>query len=112
MRRNNKLQEARNEFEEHFALACKRGDHWGLDVFAVVSDRVRLELVPLHPLLRRSATLSYTRRWWSILAMGAQSATIDCILVFSMNIAPRSADSAELLKHTSASILYGERVTH
>ena len=33
-----------------------------------------------HPLLRRSAALAYTRRWWSILAMGAQSAAIDCIL--------------------------------
>ena len=34
---------------------------------------------PIHPLLRRSAALAYTRRWWSILAMGAQSAAIDCI---------------------------------
>ena len=34
----------------------------------------------LHSLLRRSAALAYTRRWWSILAMGAQSAAIDCIL--------------------------------
>ena len=28
----------------------------------------------------KSAALAYTRRWWSILAMGAQSAAIDCIL--------------------------------
>ena len=34
---------------------------------------------PIHPLLRRSAALAYTRRWWNILAMGAQSAAIDCI---------------------------------
>ena len=44
------------------------------------NDLVRLKVAPLHPLLRRSATLAYTRRWWSILAMGAQSAAIDCIL--------------------------------
>ena len=49
-------------------------------MFAVVSDLVRLKVTPLHPLLRRSAALAYTRRWWSILAMGAQSAAIDCIL--------------------------------
>ena len=49
-------------------------------VFTVVNDLVRLKVAPLHPLLRRSAALAYTRRWWSILAMGAQSAAIDCIL--------------------------------
>ena len=27
----------------------------------------------------RPAALAYTRRWWSILAMGAQSAAIDCV---------------------------------
>ena len=48
-------------------------------MFAVIDDLVRLKVAPLHPLLRRSAALAYTRRWWSILAMGAQSAAIDCI---------------------------------
>ena len=61
-------------------LACEEGGRWGPDVFAVVRDLVRLKVAPLHPLLRRSAALAYTRRWWSILAMGAQSAAIDCIL--------------------------------
>ena len=46
----------------------------------MVNDLVRLKVAPLHPLLRRSAALAYTRRWWSILAMGSQSAAIDCIL--------------------------------
>ena len=50
------------------------------DVFAVMRDLVRLKVAPLHPLLRRSAALAYTRRWWSYLAVGAQSAAIDCIL--------------------------------
>ena len=45
-----------------------------------MNDLVRLKVAPLHPLLRRSAALAYTRRWWSILAMGTQSAAIDCIL--------------------------------
>ena len=40
----------------------------------------KLKVALLHPLLRRSAALAYTRRWWSILAMGAQTAAIDCIL--------------------------------
>ena len=49
------------------------------DVHAVVSDLVKLKVAPLHPLLRRSAALAYTRKWWATLAMGAQSAAIDCI---------------------------------
>ena len=72
-------------------LACEEGGRWGADVHEVVSDLVRLKVAPLHPLLRRSAALAFTRRWWSILAMGAQSAfsrhpqdvesaAIDCIL--------------------------------
>ena len=51
-----------------------------LFVFEVMLDLVRLKVAPLHPLLRRSAALAYTRRWWSYLAVGAQSAAIDCIL--------------------------------
>ena len=61
-------------------LACEEGGRWGPDVHEVISDLVRLKVAPLHPLLRRSAALAYTRRWWSILAMGAQSAAVDCIL--------------------------------
>ena len=65
----------------HFVtLACEEGGRWGPDVFAVVQDLVRLKVAPLHPLLRRSAALAFSRRWWSILAMGSQSAAIDCIL--------------------------------
>ena len=44
------------------------------------NDPVRHQVAPLHPLLRRSAALAYARRCWGILAMGAQSAAIDCIL--------------------------------
>ena len=64
----------------YVVLACEEGGRWGPDVFTVVSELVRLKVAPLHPLLRRSAALAYTRKWWSILAMGAQSAAIDCIL--------------------------------
>ena len=63
----------------YVVLACEEGGRWGPDVFDVVRDLVRLKVAPLHPLLRRSAALAYTRRWWSILAMGAQSAAIDCV---------------------------------
>ena len=64
----------------YVVLACEEGGRWGPDVFEVVDDLVRLKVAPLHPLLRRSAALAYTRRWWSILSMGVQSAAIDCIL--------------------------------
>ena len=37
-------------------------------------------MAPLYPMLRRSAALAYTRKWWAVLAAGAQSAAIDCIL--------------------------------
>ena len=60
-------------------LACE-GGRWGPDVFEMVNDLVRLKVAPLHPLLRRSAALAYTRKWWAILATGAQFAAIDCIL--------------------------------
>ena len=61
-------------------LAVEEGGRWGPDVFAVIRDLVRLKVAPIHPLLRRSAALAYTRKWWSILAMGAQTAAVDCIL--------------------------------
>ena len=64
----------------YVGLACEEGVRWGPDVFRVVEDLVRLKVAPLHPLLRRSAALAYTRKWWAILATGAQSAAIDCIL--------------------------------
>ena len=64
----------------YVVLACEEGGRWGPDVFTVVADLVKLKVAPLHPLLRRSAALAYTRRWWAILAMGAQSAAVDCIL--------------------------------
>ena len=61
-------------------LACEEGGRWGPDVFKVVEDLVKLKVAPLHPLLRRSAALAFTRKWWAILAMGAQSAAVDCVL--------------------------------
>ena len=61
-------------------LAVEEGGKWGPDVFTVVRDLVRMKVAHLHPLLKRSTALAYTQRWWSILAMQAQSAAIDCIL--------------------------------
>ena len=61
-------------------LACEEGGRWGPDVYWVVKDLVDLKTAPLHPLLRRSATLAYTKRWWGILLVGAKPAAIDCIL--------------------------------
>ena len=69
-----------NEETVHYViLACEEGGRWGPDVFKVVDNLVKLKVAPLHPLLRRSAALAYTRKWWAILAMGAQSAAIDCV---------------------------------
>ena len=64
----------------YVVLACEEGGRWGLDVFTVVRDLVRLKVAPIHTLLRRSTELAFTRKLWSILAMQAQSAAIDCIL--------------------------------
>ena len=63
----------------YVVLACEEGGRWGPDVFEVVNELVRLKVAPLHPLLRRSAALAFSRRWWSMLAMGTQSAAIDCV---------------------------------
>ena len=79
--KHNKYPELAASDRVHFVvLACEEGGRWGPDVHRVVRDLVRLKVAPLHPLLRRSAALAYSRRWWSILAMGSQSAAIDCIL--------------------------------
>ena len=50
----------------YVVLACEEGGRWGPNVFKVVEDLVRLKVAPLHPLLRRSAALAYTRKWWAI----------------------------------------------
>ena len=74
----------------------EEGGRWGPDVFTVVNDLVQLKVAPLHPLLRRSTALAYTRRWWSILAMQTQSAAIDCILgQGSQVVVPRVAPQLE-----------------
>ena len=62
---------------EYLVLACEEGGRWGPDQFRLVRDLVRLKI---HPLLRRSAALRYTRRWWHILSLGAQTVAADCIL--------------------------------
>ena len=77
----NKYPELVHSDRVHYVvLACEEGGRWGPDVFKVVKDLVKLKVAPLHSLLRRSAALAYTRKWWAILAMGAQSAAVDCIL--------------------------------
>ena len=43
----------------------------------MINDLVRFKMALFHPLFRRSAALAHTRRWWRILAMGAQSAAVD-----------------------------------
>ena len=65
---------------EYLVLACEEGGRWGPDQFRLVRDLVRLKVAPIHPLLRRSAALGYTRRWWHILSLGAQTVAADCIL--------------------------------
>ena len=65
---------------EYLVLACEEGGRWGPDQFRLVRDLVRLKVAPIHPLLRRSAALAYTRRWWHILSIGAQTVAADCIL--------------------------------
>ena len=66
---------------EYLLLACEEGGRWGPDQFRLVRDMVRLKVAPIHPLLRRSAALAYTRRWWHILSIGAQTIAADCMLV-------------------------------
>ena len=61
-------------------LACEEGSRWSPGVYRVVKDLVDFKTAPLHPLPRRSATLAYTKRWWGILSVGAQTPAIDCTL--------------------------------
>ena len=61
-------------------LACEEGGRWSPGVYRVVKDLVDLKAAPLLPLLRRSEALAYTKRWWDILSVVAQTAAIGCIL--------------------------------
>ena len=61
-------------------LVCEEGGRWSPEVYRVVKDLVDLKTAPLRPLLRRPAAFAYTKRWWGILSVGAQTAAIDCIL--------------------------------
>ena len=61
-------------------LACEEGGRWSPGVYRAVKDSMDLKTAPLHLLLRRSAALAYTKRWWGILSVGAQTAAIDWIL--------------------------------
>ena len=63
---------------EYLVLACEEGGRWGPDQFRLVRDLVKV--APYHPLLRRSAALRYTRRWWHILSLGAQAVAAGCVL--------------------------------
>ena len=65
---------------EYLVLACEEGGRWGPDQFRLIRSLVRTKVAPIHPLLRRRAALAYTRRWWSILSIGAQTVAADCIL--------------------------------
>ena len=62
------------------AVHGEEGGRWGPDQFRLVRDLVRLKVAPIHPLLRRSAALGYTRRWWHILSLGAQAVAAGCVL--------------------------------
>ena len=66
---------------EYLVLACEEGGRWGPDQHRLLlRSLVRTKVASMHPLLRRRAALAYTRRWWSILSIGAQTVAADCIL--------------------------------
>ena len=77
---------------EYLVLACEEGGRWGPDQFRLVRDLVRLKVAPYHTLFRRSAALEYTRKWWHILSLGAQTAAADCILGHDAPIPSPDAD--------------------
>ena len=65
---------------EYLVLACEEGGRWGPDQHRLMRSLVRTKVALIHPLLRRRASLAYTRRWWGILSIGAQTVAADCIL--------------------------------
>ena len=65
---------------EYLVLACEEGGRWGPDQHRLLRNLVRTKVASIHPLLRRRDALAYTRRWWSILSIGAQNVAADCIL--------------------------------
>ena len=65
---------------EYLVLACEEGGRWGPDQYRLLRSLGRTKVASIHPLLRRRAALAYTRRWWSILSIGARTVAADCIL--------------------------------
>ena len=63
---------------EYLVLACEEGGRW--DQHRLLRSLVRTKVGSIHTLLRRRASLAYTRRWWGILSIGAQTVAADCIL--------------------------------
>ena len=47
-------------------LVCEECGWWSPYVYRVVKDLVNLKSAPLHPRLRRSAALAYTKHWWAV----------------------------------------------
>ena len=65
---------------EYLILSCEEGGRWRPDQHRLLRSLVRTKVASIHPLLRRRASLAYTRRWWGILSIGAQTVAADCIL--------------------------------
>ena len=86
---------------EYLVLASEEGGRWGLDQFRLVRDLVRLKVAPIHSLLRRSAALAYTRRWWHILSIGAQTVAADCILGHDSRLADSNPRHRSALSNSS-----------
>ena len=64
----------------YLVLSCEEGGRWEPDVHSLVKDPVETKIALLHPLLRISTALAFTRRWCSVLSIGAQTVAIDCIM--------------------------------
>ena len=64
----------------YLVLSCEEGGRWRPEFHSLVKDLVKTKGAHLHPLLRRSTTLAFTRRWWNVLSIGAQTVAIDCIM--------------------------------
>ena len=64
-----------------FALRTKKRKKRGVtETYKAIPRNIWQGLRSQEKMLRRSAALAYTKKWWAVLATGAQSAAIDCIL--------------------------------
>jgi len=76
---------ARSQYIDFLTPGIEVGGRFNNDAHQVINGLVQWKTARVHPLLRRSAALAYTKRWYSIISLATQSAHITTIRNLPVN---------------------------